>query len=511
MTLRTNIPMSDAGSALNLATDHAGLVQRYDEIAYNALPHALTHPDHLGTVATLLGMRPAAVAQCRVLEVGCSDGANLIPMAAALPGARFVGCDLSPVAVAKGRAMIDAVGLTNITLLEEDLATLAPEHGPFDYMIAHGVYSWVPSAVRDGLFALASAQLAPNGVMFVSFNVLPGCRVRQATWDVLHWHVDHIADPRARLAAARELAKVIGGGGKTLHEADDAMRAEFRSIAQSSDSELFHDTLAVPNDPFSFHEFAAHARRFGLVYLSEAEMSTMSAAGLSAEARTFLSQLDSQAREQYLDFVRLRRFRQSLLRRDGTPLPDSPLAERFCGMHAAASAPLVQAAAEGKVADLARGLDPAGGGGGPVRDILDMLVRQAPAACPVATLHDMVGTRPMQKPLEAILRDAYLSVLITLHVHPPALAPVPAERPVAGDLIRFEARTQQAVTSLLHVRVQIPDANARYLLTLLDGTRDRASLAAAMTASAFSQQPDMAARFVTHALAQFARIGLLVG
>jgi hypothetical protein len=333
--------------------------------------------------------------------------------------------------------------------------------------------------------------------------------VRQATWDVLHWHVDHIADPRARLAAARELATLIGAGGKTLHEADEAMRAEFRTIAQSSDSELFHDTLAVPNDPFSFHEFAGHAQRFGLAYLSEAELSTMSAAGLTADARTFLSKLDAQAREQYLDFVRLRRFRQSLLRRDGTPLADSPLAERFRGMHAAASASLVQAAAEGKVAELARGLDPAGGGGGPIRDLLDMLVRQVPATCPVATLHDIVGQRPLQKPLEAVLRDAYMSTLISLHVHPPALAPVPAERPVSSDLIRFEARTQQAVTSLLHARVQIPDANVRHLLTLLDGTRDRASLASTMAASAFRQQPDVAPRFVSHALAQFARIGLL--
>ncbi len=505
------IPVPDGGRrTLSLATDHAALAQRYDTIAYPAVPHSLTHPDRLATVATFLGMSPPAVSQCRVLEVGCSDGGNLIPMAAALPKARFVGCDLSPTALAKGRATIAALGLTNIALVEEDLAALAPAHGEFDYVIAHGVYSWVPATVRDGLFALAANRLASSGVMFVSLNALPGCRVRQATWEVLHWHVDHIADPRARLVAARELASLIGAGGKSLHDADEAMRAEFNAIAQSSDSELFHDTLAVPNDPVYFHEFAAHARRFGLAYLSEAELHTMSAAGLSPEARAFLSPLAPQAREQYLDFVRLRRFRQSLLRRNDAPIDTTVRSERLSAMHAAATTSLSRAASEGKVAELARGLDPAGGGDGPVRAVLDTLVQRAPAACPVATLREIVGNLTLTRPFETILTDAYVSDIIALHVHPPALATLPGERPIASPMARLEARTQEAMTSLLHTHVRIPDANARQLITLLDGTRDRAGLAAAMAGPAFGYQREAASRFVTHALAQFGRMALLV-
>ena len=501
--------MAHAGSALSITTDHAALAQRYDTIAYATLPHPLTHPDRMATVATFLGMNPPAVSHCRVLEVGCGDGGNIIPMAAALPAARFVGCDLSAVALAKGRATIAALRLTNITLVEDDMAALAPAHGDFDYIIAHGVYSWVPAAVRDGLFALAAQRLSPGGVMFVSLNTLPGCRVRQATWDVLHWHVDHIADARARLVAARELAALIGAGGKTLHEADDALRAEFRAIAKSSDSELFHDTLAVPNEPVFFHEFAAHADRFGLAYLSEAELHTMSAVGLSPETRALLSPLDPQAREQYLDFVRLRRFRQSLLRRKDAPIATTVRTERLSGMHVAASGSLLQSAADGKVGDLAHGLDPTGGGGGPIREVLDALVQRAPATCSMATLREIVGQRALSRSLESFLTDAYISVLITLHVHPPALAAVAGERPIAGAMARFEAQPQEALTSLLHTRVQIPDVNARRLLTLLDGTRDRSALASSMAGPAFGHQRDMADRFVAHALAQFGRMGLL--
>ena len=85
---------SVAGHSL-FDSSNAALAERYDQVAYAALPHPGTHPDRLATVATFLGMRPPSVAQCRVLEVGCNDGSNLIPMALALPSAQFVGCDLS--------------------------------------------------------------------------------------------------------------------------------------------------------------------------------------------------------------------------------------------------------------------------------------------------------------------------------------------------------------------------------------------------------------------------------
>jgi protein-L-isoaspartate O-methyltransferase len=494
---------------MTLPTDPAALAQRYDAIAYTALPHPLTHPDRLATIASLMGMQPPPVTQCRVLEVGCSDGSNLIPLAEAMPTSRFVGCDLSPVALARGRATIAALGLTNVTLVEEDLAVLASGHGNFDYVIAHGVYSWVPAPVRDSLMALAAARLAPNGVMFVSFNALPGCRVRQATWEILHWHVDRIADPHQRLTAARALAALLGAGGKTLHEADEAMRAEFRAIAASSDSELFHDTLAVPNDPFYFHEFATHAGKFGLAYLAEAELQTMSPAGLSPELRELLSPLAPQDREQYLDFARLRRFRQALVRRADMPLDVSTRAERIGAMHVAATAALVRASGDGTIANIVRGLDPASGGHGPLGEMLDALVQGAPAASMVNALRQALGQRALARPLESLLIDAYLSGIVNLHMQPPALVRHAGERPVASALARWEARQQHDVTCRLHTRVSVPDTNARHLLTLLDGTRNRADLAAAMTPVAFVKEPAMASRFVAHALEQFGRMALL--
>jgi len=486
----------------------AALAGRYDAIAYVTLPHRLTQPDRLASIASFMGLAVPPVTEARVLEVGCGDGTNLIPMAAAMPSARFVGCDLSERALSAARQTIGALALTNIDLVQEDLRELPAEHGNFDFIIAHGVYSWVPQDVRDGLLALAQSRLATGGILFVSFNALPGSRVRQIAWEILHSHVDHLEDPRARLASARALAKMIADG-RSFHASDDAVRAEFRAIAQSSDSELFHDTLGVPNDAFYFRDFAAHAARHGLRYLAEADLHSMSPVALPPEARQFLSTLDVNAREQYLDFVRLRRFRQSLLCRVDAAMDTSPLAARIAPMHVSGDRALLQAIAGGKLDEIVRQFDPSGGGGGAVRALLEAIADHAPAALPMAALRDRFAGHALPKPFEALIADACISNLVILHVHPPGVVAVPGERPLAGALARYEAVTRNELTSLLHTRVRIPDANARRLVTLLDGTRDRAALVAEINGPAFAYQRDAARTFVDRALVQFARLGLL--
>jgi len=493
---------------LNDPVSNAALAARYEAVAYAALPHPLTHPDRLATVATFLGYDAAVPARCRVLEVGCNQGANLIPMAVTLPDATFVGCDLSRSAIEAGRATAAAIGARNVDLHCEDLAALDPALGPFDYIVAHGVYSWVPPSVRDALFALAHERLASDGVMFVSFNVLPGCRVRQAAWEMVHQHVDAIADPRERLAAARAFARLVADGASSQHAADDAVRAELRAIAERSDSQLFHDDLAVPNDPAYFRDFAAHAARHGLAYLAEAEVHTMSAAGIAPAARQLLSTLDPLARERYLDFVRLRRFRQSLLRRADAVASTRSHAERVATMHVSADASLVRAAQAGKLANFARDLDPARGGGGPVRRLLETLVERSPAALPVASARAM-GEGEWPQPFELLLRDAYVGAIVSLHVQPPALVVTAGAHPQASALARFQAALGDELTSLTHTRVRIPDPNARRLLALLDGTRDVPALVAATASTWTGGAREQAPGFVTHALEQFGRLGLL--
>ena len=105
-------------------TTNAALAEKYDAVAYQGQSNALSHPDRMAVVATLYGLAPPSVATCRVLEFGCSDGANLLPMAASLPDGQFVGCDLSPRAIAAARQAAAELGLANVTFVTGDLSEL---------------------------------------------------------------------------------------------------------------------------------------------------------------------------------------------------------------------------------------------------------------------------------------------------------------------------------------------------------------------------------------------------
>jgi protein-L-isoaspartate O-methyltransferase len=487
------------------------LAQKYDTVPYAAQANPQSHPRHLATVATLLGLSPPPVATARVLEVGCSDGANLLPMAASLPGARFTGCDISGQAIAAARRGASELAIGNVELVQADLATLQSAGDPFDYIVAHGVYSWVPPAVRDALLAVARARLHADGVMFVSFNVYPGCHVRQAAWEMLHHHVDRIADPRARLDQARAFAGLLAEPSVAQTEVDGLLRQELAKLATQTDSALFHDDLAVPNDPVYFHQFAAHLARHDLAYLGEAKLSMMTAAGLTPRVQQFLSTMDRLTREQYLDFARLRRFRQSLVCRADAAPSNVPSHERAANMHAAASASLVRAAVEGKAFADAVPPDPSARA---MRHLLRWLVAEAPRPVPVQEAvgwlaqnapEDAAGARPVA----ALLAEASYAGTVDLYAHPPRFSAAVSARPVASPIVRWQAKRQPNLTNLRHEPLRIDDPHALAMLVLLDGTRTRDDLAVALASRLPDADKATAGERVATYLSQFALHGLL--
>ena len=243
-------------------------------------------------------MKPAPVTACRVLEIGCGDGANLIPLAYHLPESRFTGIDLAAAPIAAGCTMAGELGLSNIDLRVADLRDLGPEAGEFDYIFAHGLYSWIPADVRDRLLAVCRERLAPEGVAFVSYNVYPGRYPRQMIREILLYHTRGLEDPAERIAEARRL----------LEQLD---HPEAKSLMEQGDDSLFHDDLAPINDPVWFREFAAHAQRHGLQYLGEADSHKT-----FDPAMPLVPPAEVLEREQYVDFLKLRRFRQTLLCRE---------------------------------------------------------------------------------------------------------------------------------------------------------------------------------------------------
>jgi SAM-dependent methyltransferase len=481
------------------------LAERYDAIAYAAQPSPWSHPSHIAAVATLYGLDAPPVARCRVLEVGCSNGANLIPMAVTLPEATFTGCDLAARPIDDATRAVDALGLTNIRFVQADLSALPADFGTYDYIVAHGVYSWVPAPVRDALFALAARHLAPTGVMFVSYNTFPGCHVRRAAWDMLHYHVDHIADPRAKMDAARALAAVLALPGGANEESDAAVRAELSRIATREDSPLFHDDLGTPNDPVYFHEFVAHAGRHGLAFIAESAVATMRGADLAPRVALLVAGYDRLQREQYLDFAHLRRYRQSLLTHANAAVDFAPSPSRLTDMHVSASTALIRAAAEGRL------------GSADVRDtkgaLLRWLAELAPRAVSLADARAWLAARgaaSVDSAIETLVADAFGAGLAQLHAAPLRVATVIGERPLASPLARRQALAGDHLTNLRHEGVRIADPVARQVLALLDGTRSRRSIAETQGAALAPRDRRALAEHIDEYLKAFAKLALLV-
>ncbi len=147
----------------------------YDAVPYTSWPYPQSHPDRLATMATLFGLKPQPVDHARVLELGCASGGNLIPMAVAMPESHFIGIELSARQLAEGQETVRRLGLTNIELHQKNILEVGPDLGRFHYILAHGVYSWVPEPVQDKILAVCQENLEPGGVAYVSYNRSRAC------------------------------------------------------------------------------------------------------------------------------------------------------------------------------------------------------------------------------------------------------------------------------------------------------------------------------------------------
>lgn len=182
----------------------------YEQLSYPGYAYAATHPARLEAIGRLFGLDPAPASSCRVLELGCGDGGNALSIAASLPGAAVVGVDAAGAAVARGAELARAAGLGNVELRAGDFESLSVESlGEVDYVVAHGVYSWIPPAARVALLACVRRVLAPHGIAYVSYNAYPGSYLRDMARDMLRWHLRDVEDPAARLADAHELMETI--------------------------------------------------------------------------------------------------------------------------------------------------------------------------------------------------------------------------------------------------------------------------------------------------------------
>ncbi|MGE0049302.1 MAG: methyltransferase regulatory domain-containing protein [Acidithiobacillus sp.] len=308
----------------------------YDEIPYHSHPFPQSQPARLAAIATLFGLRPPQIPSTRVLELGCASGGNLIPFATLWPDSRCVGVDSSQRQVEDGRAQVAQLGLTNCDLRHASILDITPDWGQFDYIICHDVWSRVPEDIRARILRVCHDNLAPQGVAYVSYNTFPGWHMRGAIRDLMRWHAGALADPQQKAQQARAVLQFLCDSTPAEGDAYGLMlRNEARLLAQQGNDYLLHDYLEDVNHPVYVHEFFAQAAAAGLEYLAEADLPTMLPTGLPQATAQTLARIapDIVRMEQYLDFLRNRTFRQTLLvhqgqkfNRDLTPERLRPLA-----------------------------------------------------------------------------------------------------------------------------------------------------------------------------------------
>jgi methyltransferase-like protein len=472
----------------------------YDAVAYPGALYPQTHPDRLATVATLFGLNPVPVEKCRVLELGCGDGSNLITMAFSLPESRFTGIDLAGEPIRRGNELIQQLGLANITLRQMDVLQAPDDFGPFDYIIAHGLYSWVPEAVREKIMAICGRHLSEQGLAYISYNAYPGNHLRDLVRRMMQFHSGRFDDPIEKVRQSRALVKFAAEAKIKPGLWQQILAQQVERIALYSEEAFYHDDLSGINQPFYFVDFMEHASRHGLQYLAEADLSEMLDDGFQESARTALRQLAGDAflaREQYLDFLKGRSFRQTLLCRDGLKFTRSLLAGRAVNMLVVGETRPVKDGLDFSNSEPADFQGPKGAivgtGNSPAKAALAHLGTIFPLSIHFQDLLELArrgagrtsetggadAEREKMELAEFLVR-AHAMDFIELHCHQPSFVTRLSERPAASKLARLQIQKGRRVSTFRHRTLLLDDSLGRCLLGLLDGTRDYAALVTAL-------------------------------
>jgi SAM-dependent methyltransferase len=481
----------------------------YDEVAYPSYPFPLTHPLRLALPAALYGLPFAPVETARVLEIGCGEGGNIIPLAVSYPNGRFHGFDLAPTAIEAGRTTIEALGLTNLRLEQRDILDRPDELGEFDYIIAHGVYSWVPEAVREGLLTLMSACLAPQGLGFISYNALPGCHLRMMIREMLMHHLRDVDGFEARLGGARQFLQLYIDNAPDNDPTCFTVKTYCRAMLAREPRVLFHDELGPVFQPFYLHEFAGHAQRHGLLFLADSEGPWWREELFpSSRGKAVIEAIGSDAIElhQYLDYFTARLFRQSVLCRAERTIDRRVDYRRVRKLWISGAAKTADAHPDLTSAAAVRfelgdgaaiALDHPG-----LKQALFRIGQVFPATLPVADLPD-------DPDVDEGLLQLFTAGHVELTAGPAPSAREAGERPTVSPWARLQlSRGLTTLCTLTHEMVSFEDEESRAFLSRLDGAHTREALTQSLMTG--GRDREAAVAVMETQLTGLARLGLLV-
>ncbi|MDF1810912.1 MAG: class I SAM-dependent methyltransferase [Verrucomicrobiales bacterium] len=456
----------------------------YDELPYLGFPRRHAHPGVIAANARIFGIETADVETARILELGCGDGGNILSIASTLPKAKCCGIDFSSIQIDKGRSAAAAAGLKNIDLIQSDFTTAEFPDDEYDYIIAHGVYSWISSTEQHRMLEVVRSLLSENGVAFISYNCFPGWNLRKLTREMMLYETRKLKSPQDKVNLAREVIPlVMQSVPANLKGYASLLQGEQSLVNSTGDYYIAHEHLEEDNQPCYFHEFAERLDDHDLQFVCEAELSSMYLNRYPA-ALDRLQQEDAgsnEARiesEQLLDFAVFRMFRQSLIcskRHDintelGTDVVRNLYSSAFGDFqsqpefteqpetyHSAKGIGLTTSSPAAKAAlyVLAKNW--------PNRLLFDELVE--------ATLELVPGDRDVvEESIAEVLLAAATTDGVELHAERGNFTTEISEKPVINPLARFQAETDESVFTLRHINYTV-DPFSRILLCSFDGSR----------------------------------------
>ena len=461
----------------------------YDSIVYDASAHTHTHPTRLATMAHLMGLSPPDVRTSRILELGCATGTNLFAIAEGYPEASFLGIDYSAKQIEAGNARIAASGIGNLRLEHRSIADISEADGTFDYIIAHGVYSWIPKQMQEKLLQICSRNLSKNGVAYVSYNTLPGWSLNGLVRDIMMFHTRHFKE-QEQVPHAKAILQFLSQNSPADTPYGQLLRETSARLAKQQDYYLAHEYLEVENEAIHFHEFVSRVRTHELEYLAEVELGSMLPNFLPADVLNIITQFskDFIDYEQYLDFLRARSFRQSLLVHTDAPLVRQITPARIASLSAfptfAAHVALAEINRDEKSVRFNNALGHTVDSADPLfKAILRTLADAAPMTLSVDEIvaaipptDDKMTAATWREIVCMRLLEAFGTGLVRLVKDPPQTDyAVIDERPKVSAVARVEAGFGKTVTIKGHQGQQWDFVHLK-IVGLLDGTRTRGEL-----------------------------------
>ena len=303
-------------------SQNSKIEKSYDELTYKSAAFAQSSPYKLEACATLLGINPPPCKNAKVLEIGCSFGGNLTPFAVNNENARVVGIDLSGEQIRRGKEIVKEIGLSNLELIHGDICEFKSDE-KCDYIIAHGVCSWVPDFVKEAILRVVRENLSQNGVAFISYNTYPGWKVKDIIRDIMLLAAKDKDNTEERLKAAKEALLVYKEVllKKDNEEFEKVMPVKslinwIDDILSKDDFYVAHEFLEDINDPFYFKDFCEKIDKFDLAYLCDIDMKDVFVPDFGNALVDDFKNVhfaDRVQSEQFLDILNMRLFRQSLI------------------------------------------------------------------------------------------------------------------------------------------------------------------------------------------------------